>query len=300
VKDSENFDYECIDGKQRMATLLNFYKPERTGEIPLTVRIAAERYTYERLKKDLAPLAQKIDDFELSFVIYPENLEEEFIREIFRRLQLGVRLNSGEMLKTHSGTLRDFVYKEMGKDAPFLRHTNLSEKRFSRQFTLSQICMNSFARSETGDFVRARYDDLEDFLKEKYNLDRRDENLVRIREVLKLMDNHFGENANSISSRAVAVSAYLFVEGLYVRKESRLMPRFVQFFVTLLDEIKDNLKLLRDFEKPENSTILEEFQKYISQASVEPYAIKRRDQFLDKAFKHYLNPKTKGKIIGSN
>ena len=204
------------------------------------------------------------------------------------------------MLKTHSGTLRDFVYKEMGKDAPFLRHTNLSEKRFSRQFTLSQICMNSFARSETGDFVRARYDDLEDFLKEKYNLDRRDENLVRIREVLKLMDNHFGENANSISSRAVAVSAYLFVEGLYVRKESRLMPRFVQFFVTLLDEIKDNLKLLRDFEKPENSTILEEFQKYISQASVEPYAIKRRDQFLDKAFKHYLNPKTKGKIIGSN
>ena len=148
--------------------------------------------------------------------------------------------------------------------------------------------------------MRARYDDLEDFLKEKYNLDRRDENLVRIREVLKLMDNHFGENANSISSRAVAVSAYLFVEGLYVRKESRLMPRFVQFFVTLLDEIKDNLKLLRDFEKPENSTILEEFQKYISQASVEPYAIKRRDQFLDKAFKHYLNPKTKGKIIGSN
>jgi hypothetical protein len=245
-------------------------------------------------------LRKKIDDFELSFVIYPGNLEEEFIKEIFRRLQLGVRLNSGELLKTHSGTLRDFVYDEMGKDAPFLRRTKLSEKRFSRQFTLAQICINSFARNETGNFVRARYDDLEEFFKEKYKLESKDENLVRIREVLKTMDKHFGEEANCVSSRAVAVSAYLFVEGMAVHNESRLIPRFVEFFIALLEEIKNNLKLLREFEKQTNSTILEEFQKYISQASVEPYAIKRRDQFLDKAFKHYLNPKTRDKIISSS
>jgi hypothetical protein len=300
VKDSENFDYECIDGKQRMATLLNFYKPEQIEDKPLTVRIAAERYSYKRLQEELPPLAQKIDDFELSFVIYPENLEEEFLREIFIRLQLGVRLNAGELLKTQLGTLRDFVYKEMGKEAPFLRLTNLSERRFSRQFTLAQICINSFARNETGEFVRARYVDLEDFFKEKYKLDKKDENLVRIREVLKMMDKHFRESANSISSRAVAVSAYLFVEGLFVNDKSNLIPRFVEFFAFLLDEIKSNLKQLSDFERPANSLILEEFQKYISQASVEPYAIRRRDQFLDRAFKHYLSPKTKGKIIGSN
>ncbi|HXL20910.1 MAG TPA: DUF262 domain-containing protein [Candidatus Dormibacteraeota bacterium] len=299
VRDSENFDYECIDGKQRMTALLNFLKPEQSRDHPLTVTITEERYSYKRLKKELPPLAQKIDDFELSFVIYPGNLEEEFIKEIFRRLQLGVRLNSGELLKTHSGTLRDFVYDEMGRDAPFLCRTKLSEKRFSRQFTLAQICINSFARNETGNFVRARYDDLEDFFKDKAKLDDKDENLERIREVLQLLDKRFEENASSISSRAVAVSAYLFVEGLYLRKESRLAPRFVEFFVALLDAIKINLKLLSHFEKPENSVILEEFQKYISQASVEPYAIKRRDQFLERAFKHYIAPKTKDTIIGS-
>ncbi len=203
-------------------------------------------------------------------------------------------------MKTHSGALRDFVYKEMGKEAPFLRLTNLSEKRFSRQFTLAQICINSFARSERGEFVRARYDDLEEFFKEKYKLDKKDQNLVRIREVLKVMEKHFGERASSISSRAVAVSAYLFIEGLFVLGKSNPIPRFVEFFVALLDEIKSNLKQLSDFEKPANSMVLEEFQKYISQASVEPYAIRRRDQFLDRAFKHYLDPKTKGQIIGSN
>jgi hypothetical protein len=300
VEGNDNFDFECIDGKQRMATLLNCFKPDRTEDNLLTVRIAGERYTFERLKKELPALAEKSETFELSFVTYPDNLDEEFVREIFRRLQLGVRLNSGELLKTHSGALRDFVYKEMGKDAPFLRFTHLSEKRFSRQFTLAQICINSFARNETGEFVRARYDDLEEFFKEKYKLDKKDANLARIREVLKIMDKHFGESANSISSRAVAVSAYLFVEGLFVRDKSNLLPRFVDFFVGLLDEIKSNLKQLSDFEKPANSMILEEFQKYISQASVEPYAIRRRNQFLERAFEHYLDPKTKGKIIGGD
>lgn len=299
TNEDENFDYECIDGKQRMVTLLSFFKPEPNEENPLAISIAGEKYTYKRLKKELPNLAKKVEDFELTFVIYPEIDDNELLSEIFRRLQLGVRLNSGELLKTYSGTIRDFVYKKMGKDAPFLRHTNLSEKRFSRQFTLSQICINSFSRSETGEFVRARYFDLEEFFKEKYDLDYKDKNLVRIGEVLGVMEQKFGESASSISSRAVAVSAYLFVEGLYLQKKSRLIPDFVKFFVTLLDEIKENLRLLTQYKSPKNSTILEEFQKYISQASVEPYAIKRRNLFLEKAFEYYLAPKTKGEIIGS-
>ena len=34
VTNDENFDYECIDGKQRMATLLSFFKPEPNEENP--------------------------------------------------------------------------------------------------------------------------------------------------------------------------------------------------------------------------------------------------------------------------
>ena len=120
IQGDENFDFECIDGKQRMATLLNFFKPE-PEETPLTVRIAGENYTYKRLRKDLPPLAKKIEDFELTFVIYENINDEEFLRDIFRRLQLGVRLNTGELLKTYTGTIRDFVYKEMGQNAPFLK-----------------------------------------------------------------------------------------------------------------------------------------------------------------------------------
>jgi hypothetical protein len=299
VESDDNVDFECIDGKQRMMTLLDFYKPDPAVDNPLRVKVAGEKYTYKQLQRDLPKLSKKIDDFELTFVIYPEIEDDEFLREIFRRLQLGVRLNTGELLKTYTGSLRDFVYKEMGKDAPFLKHTNLSEKRFSRQFTLAQICINSFGRAETGNFVRARYDDLADFFKDKYNLDDKDENLVRIREVLKIMDKDFGQEASAISSRAIAVSAYLFTEGLYLSKRRGAIPKFAKFYLALLNEIKKNLKLLSDFLAPHNQTILEEFQKYISQASVEPYSVKRRHTFLEKGFRYYLDPKTKRKIIGS-
>src|SRR6476646_4394272 len=36
IKGRESFDYECIDGKQRMATLLDFFKPEQSTDSPLT------------------------------------------------------------------------------------------------------------------------------------------------------------------------------------------------------------------------------------------------------------------------
>jgi hypothetical protein len=295
----ENFDFECIDGKQRMATLLSFFKPEQSTDSALTVSLAGERYTYKRLQSELPALAEKIEEYELTFVIYPQIDDEEFIREIFRRLQLGTRLNSGELLKSHMGTIRDFVYKEMGKEAPFLRRTRLSEKRFSRQFTLAQICINSFSRNETGIFVRARYEDLEEFFNENYDLKENNENLNRIRAVLKGMEKGFGDRAEVISSRAVAVSAFLFCEQLYVQKEVSQIGDFGEFYAKLLNEIKDNLKLLSKFMKPTNSTVLEEFQKYISQASVESYAIKRRNLFLERAFAYFNSSKTRGRILGA-
>jgi len=298
LTENENFDYECIDGKQRMATLLSFFKPEPNEEDPLVVRIAGEKYTYKRLKKELPALAKKFEDFKLTFVIYPEIDDEDFLREIFRRLQLGVRLNSGELLKAYTGAIRDFVYDSMGKDTPFLKQTNLPERRFSREVTLAQICINSFSRRENETFARARTKDLEEFFKEKYELGENDENLVRIRTVLEIMDKQFGQKANSISSRAVAVSAYLFVEGLHLGKRVDLVSSFVTFYLKLLDEIKSDLLLLRRYQTPRNPTILEKFQKHISQASVEPYAIRGRDQFLANAFEYYLDPKTKGRIIG--
>ncbi len=299
ISNNKQFDFECIDGKQRMLTLLNFFKPNQDEKNPLSAEVFNKKYTYQQLKREYPKHAEQIEKFPLDFVVYNQaSLSDDFIREIFRRLQLGIRLNSGESLNAQTGAVREFIYKENGGDGPFFRNTNLSDKRFSRQFTLAQICINSFNRKKAGDFVRARLVDIEDFFADNHDLEKNDENLVRIRGALKLMDEKFGDDAKNISSRAIAVSAYLFAEDLYLNGKINLVSEFVKFYTKLLNEIKHNMKLLAKFKEPENPKLLEEFQKYIMQASVEPYAIRRRDKFLRDAFDYYLNPKTKGKIIG--
>ncbi len=299
ITDNNQFDFECIDGKQRMGTLLKFFKPEPEDKTPLRLRFLEEKYTYKELQEEHPTIANKIENFQLNFSIY-KNIDDKLIREIFRRLQLGIRLNSGELLKSRTGTIRDFIYLEIGNQGPFFRYSNLSEKRFSRPFTLAQICINSFAKAKpNSDFVRARLQDIEDFFDEYHDLNKDDERIKRIEKVLIEMDKAFGKDAQIISSRAVAVSCYLFVEELYKNKSHEKIKKFSQFFTKILDEIKYNMSLLSSYEPPKNTLIMEEFQKYILQASVEAYSIKRRHIFLKKAFEYFLDPKTKGQIIGN-
>jgi hypothetical protein len=151
-----------------------------------------------------------------------------------------------------------------------------------------------------GAFVRARLQDIEDFFEDNHDMDRNDENLVRVRKVLKQLDSAFEEEAAGISSRAVAVTAYLYAEELYKGKRVTQMGKFAKFYMKLLDEIKANMALIANYLKPTNPTVMEEFQKYVIQASVEPYSIRRRHEFVRKAFEYYCKPKTKGKIIGAN
>lgn len=292
--DNKQFDYECVDGKQRITTLIRFLKPEDEEKNPLEIEVLRRKYTYEKLKEEHPTIANFIDDYKLDLSILKKGYEKD-IHEIFRRLQLGIPLNAGEMLKSRTGNVRDFIFKEIRKKKLFFGNTKLSEKRFSRELTLSQILINSFSKSKNDEFVRARLADLEDFFEKHDHLDFKDDNFNRIREVLKIMDKAFGSQAQEISSRAVAVSAYLFVEELYVKDNKKIIPQFVEFYLNLLNAVHEEMTKLRKFEPPNNTVILDQFQKYILQASVESYSIKRRHKFLETAFDYY--DKHNNKII---
>jgi hypothetical protein len=149
---------------------------------------------------------------------------------------------------------------------------------------LAQICINSFHRAEHGEFCRARLADLEEFFADQASLDAKDDNFVRIRRVLQEMDAGFGSRAAAISSRAVAVSAFLFCETLCENGEANRVPEFAVSFANLLSEIEGDMKLVSQFKSPKRPDVLENFQKYVLQASVEPYSIRRRHEFLKRNF----------------
>ncbi|MCH7828534.1 DUF262 domain-containing protein [Patescibacteria group bacterium] len=295
----QSFRYECIDGKQRMLALFQFFSPSyeklrSEKKEPLKIVVHGKKYTYEKLREELTEEAKRIENYLLEFIIYKESddFSEDFIREIFLRLQLGKPLNSGEILNAHIGVIRDFIFAAKKKQIPFLEKTHLSQKRYSKQFTLAQICINSVIRAETNEFTRARLPDLEAFFNR--DIDNITDHFKRITKVLEEMDKSFEDKAEAVSSRAVAVSAYLFAEELYQDKKLELISKFAEFYEKLLHEITDNLTLLRKYDPPKNKVIIDEFQKHISQASVERNSLENRHNFLKKAFLHYQKT---GKII---
>jgi len=286
--DGEQYNYECIDGKQRITSFLHFFKPDSDEKKPLEVKVAGRTYTYSKLKDELPAIAKFIDDYELHLtVLKKESVDDELVKEIFRRLQLGIQLNSGELLNSCSGQVRNFIYNELGKSAPFIANTSISgEMRFSKEYTLAQAFLNSYSKSTTGDFTRARKEDIQDFFFD-YDSVPLNEHFQRFKNVLKKMDDAFGSNATHISSRAVVISAYLFIEELIITGKEEHISVFVEFYLKLLSAIREDMANLKKYTAPRNPVILDQFQKYILQASVEEPSIKRRHKFLSVAFDYY-------------
>src|SRR5258708_16898578 len=73
-----------------------------------------------------------------------------------------------------------------------------------------------------------------------------------------------------------ALPIYLFAEDLYLKERTDLMPQFAAFYIKLLDEIKRNMEFIKRYQNAENTEVMEEFQKHILQASVEPRSEERR------------------------
>src|ERR1039457_4008811 len=70
IQDDKQFDYECVDGKQRLVTLINFFKPNlfKDGSKPLTITFDTREYTFEQLKKEYPKVAERIENYKLDFV----------------------------------------------------------------------------------------------------------------------------------------------------------------------------------------------------------------------------------------
>ena len=102
VKDRA-YEYEVIDGQQRLETLKKFMK----GELTFPEKSGAE---LARKKLEELPSDKQIDlgSYVLDVLIV-KNADDFTVRDMFRRLQLGKRLTTGERLKAYYGKLHDFV-----------------------------------------------------------------------------------------------------------------------------------------------------------------------------------------------
>lgn len=102
VRQVEDGPEEVVDGQQRMTAIAAFF----SDEVPLPKEsgvLAGKRHS--QLPSDVQ---DSLDDFQLHFTVISKASEVE-VREMFLRLQMGVKLNAAEELNAVAGGMHDFV-----------------------------------------------------------------------------------------------------------------------------------------------------------------------------------------------
>jgi hypothetical protein len=284
-KTSDN-GLEVVDGSQRLWSIWEFID---------------DVYAYAsdgKLRKfSELPDAQqdKIRNYELQITIF-DDAPDEYLRELFVRLQLGLLLVTGEKLHAASGAMKDFVFNKFATHR-FVRSLNVPKRRYAKETLGAQVSINSFSRAKVHSFARTRYEDLEFFFKEYERPQGEDlqffrDQSKRILSVLEGLWGCFGERAHGLSNRSYILSVYLLFEelgdGLGSLKDKKT---FVDFVFALWMRLRQEVSAGIDRKNRE----LYVFETMLSSAPGERYQIERRHE---KLLEYYAHFKKTNKIKG--
>jgi Protein of unknown function DUF262 len=264
--------YEVIDGQQRLWAIWNFLD---------------DKFTIERDGKKVrfgglsTSDKEKIADYRLQVTVL-ENASENYLRELFVRLQLGLLLNPGERLNASTGHMKDLVFREL-RSQKFIQSIGLADRRFGRETLCAQIAINEFSRLKTNEFSRTRYDELlrffETFADPKgTDVELFDEGRRKLLSVLAKLGKCFEGDARKLTNRSYILSIYFLFEevtndAIPSRSDNR---HFVQFALHLWQRLREESKLGID----RTNRDLYEFQSLLSSAPGEKYQIERRHKKL--------------------
>ncbi len=243
------------------------------------------------------PRAQRdtIRNYKLQITIL-EDAPDDYLRELFVRLQLGLLLVTGEKLHAATGAMKDFVFGKFVTHK-FVRTLSVPKRRYAKETLGAQVSINSFSRAKIKAFSRTRYEDLEFFFKGYEHPQGKDLQFFRdqSRKILTVLDDLwkcFGEKTRDLSNRSYILSVYLLFEELRDGLKSRGDRRtFVDFVFALWTRMRQEVSAGIDRKNRE----LYVFETMLSSAPGERYQIERRHE---KLLEYYEYFKKTGKIKG--
>lgn len=312
--ESEDETLECIDGRQRLGAIMSFFgdNPDDSDN-GFALNVTNEIYPEDdplfgelngfRLS-EIAEAAEAGDatatefmgtfhDYRVTVVKLAGSRKPEEFNLQFTRLNLGTIINSGEKLHAMVGDMRDTCFAEdsLG-DHPFLHDTNIPTRRFAQQQLAAQILAQIVTLEYEGEYARTRHFDLQRLFKQHSVFDERSKQLVQaLRAKMDLLRPVF-EAVDRLRNRAMIVSTMILAwqEDLQSPEEAQTLADFMDAFLCRL-----KWQIQKGFERDEEYHYLFDFQRHVTQASVEKYAVRGRAEVLTKEFDRW---KSEGRIRG--
>jgi Protein of unknown function DUF262 len=306
--------FDCIDGRQRITAIMAFIgdaksDPDNGFPLSLTNEIIKEEQnkfqalngrTFESLRADVeGSLAQeaveKLLNYSVTVVLLSDTHETGEFNLQFTRLNLGVIVNAGEKLNAMVGEMRDACFAKDSRVGhhPFLASVSVPKRRFAREVLAASILAQIFEQKQRQQFARTRHFDLQRFFKEHSTVDPvRTEWIHEAVEAMDWLERCEADVKALLRSRAMVVSIVLLVWmlRLHLTNENETFSRFLAEFSCRL-----SWQVRMGIDSDEEYRFLIEFQRHVTQASVERPAVEARHRTLAEEFKRWRET---GKIRG--
>ena len=149
----------------------------------------------------------------------------------------------------------------------------------------AQILAQVFSLHDSDDFCRTRHIDLQKFFKQYGNLsDERRELIDQVRHLLDLLRDPFSGSA-ALRNRAITVSTVLLAlrRGVTSPQQAERLASFIEEF-----QYRLRWQIKKGFDIDQEYRYLLEFQKHLTQASVEKPAFSERARILEQEFEFWL------------
>jgi hypothetical protein len=232
--EDENYDYEVLDGQQRLRTIEQFINGEFKTDPSLSPHIG--KIGFEELKDNtdvyVQWAAKKINFQKIT------RGDREAVAEFFLRLQEGMELNTAEILNAVVGRMREQVI-EMSNHG-FFDKLGISDKRFRHRLLAAQ----AFNIELNGDFKRKSFPGMgRDQLRNMYETH---SNKVprnaksKVKRTLNFLDKTF-QDASYITTQGDFLPIYMLVRYLKtnyaINGKEETIEDFVEDFLTNVESV---------------------------------------------------------------
>lgn len=222
------FQYEVIDGQQRLLAIRDFISDKFTlpkNADPLDgVSLSGLKYT--GLPDDLRIA---FDSYALDIVLVTSGDEDE-VQEMFLRLQNGTSLKAQEKRNAMPGKMRDFVKQIAGHNL-FINSVDFKDSRYTYDLIAAQMCLLEIK----GQPCNVKNSDLNKMYADQKGFDENSKVAKKIKRVLDYLYKMY-PNKHPDLTRYGVISLYVIV--------SAMLDRYV-----ITDKAKDIRKWFSDFEK---------------------------------------------------
>jgi hypothetical protein len=275
---------EVIDGQQRLWSIWEFLDDE------FECRIDGKSHLFSGLTPTQR---ERIRKYKFQVTVFDE-ADDDYLRDLFLRLQWGLLLNTGEKLHATQGKMKQFVFSTF-VGHPLVKNLGIPKRRYAKQTLCAQITINFFSKKKNEIFSRTRYEDLIHFFSEYEEPRGKDlqtfqQTTKRILQISDQLWETFDSDGKllrkALRSRSYILSVFLFFDALIAEHgelSSKAKKEFADFVFKLAKRVREESRLGIDRKNRE----LYSFDTMLNSAPGERYQIERRHEKLGEYYEYF-------------